>query len=82
MGHFANVCRRKKVIGGIKHHGGQNRKFIATHVHGKPVNWLLDSGSEVSVMQQLELAKSIGATIVETKNKAMAVDGSDIHIVG
>jgi len=91
MGHFQKVCRKAKVgvsstvIVGAINEGRKsrfdNRKFLKASINGRSINWLIDSGSEVSIVSQTT-ARVAGIVTNKSTNRAVTVDGSVLRIVG
>jgi len=87
VGHFASVCLKKKtvssaVIASVSQNTRSTRKHIVGIVNNVAVRWLVDTGSEISVLR-LDIAKKVGIRKFDkTCQKAQSLNGANITILG
>ena len=87
-GHFEKMCRKKKnisnipIVGAVNENNTQKSHFLSSRVNGKYVKWLVDSGSELTLISK-DVANSLSmGKLQKSRVCAQSAVGSRLKIIG
>lgn len=88
-GHFENVCRKRQgkvstvpVVSVVTKLNEQKRKFLESKVNGKNVDWLVDSGSDLTLISKRLCEELNIFSWKPIRVKAEGANGNQLRILG